>query len=136
MKMINLEKYVGIEYRANACGFDGCDCIGLLSLIYREEFSIALPQYLYGHSEDRHQVSDCVEKQRSSWQRVKTPRFADLVLLQISGWPVHVGFYINDGKMIHCLKGHHAAIEQINGFKWKNRVDGYYRWEKSISGEN
>lgn len=40
---MDARKYLGIPFQDKGCGFEGCDCYGLVRLVYREELGIELP---------------------------------------------------------------------------------------------
>jgi hypothetical protein len=41
---------------------------------------------------------------------------------------------MGNNTMLHTQLGHNSGIEVIDGVKWKNRIDGYYRHD-SLIGE-
>jgi cell wall-associated NlpC family hydrolase len=64
------------------------------------------------------------------WLGVKTPQKFDAILIRLKGQPMHCGVYLDNDLFIHCLKGSNVTIESINSAMWKNRILGYYRYEK------
>jgi cell wall-associated NlpC family hydrolase len=122
--------YVGIPYVDHGAHAQGADCWGLYRLIQSEQFGRQVPEIAYLSADDVHEVQGHIKREQghSRWVEVSSPVVGDLVLLRIAGHPVHLGCVVDEGTMIHTLKGHAAAIESYQGPKWQKRVAGFYRW--------
>lgn len=121
--------YLKIPYRHNGDIFDGCDCYGLISLIYREELGIQLTpfkaydtykeladDYCINHAEDEFFPIEMDELQPYDVLLIQTDRPA----------PTHITLYIGDGKIIHIsAQTRRTQVERLN--TWKDRVRGCYR---------
>jgi len=126
---MDISKYIGIPYRNKGRTEEGCDCFGLVKLISKNELNIDIPEYTYRDAEDASQASRTLTSGREEWMKVIKPRIGDVIMLRISGLPVHIGLVIDSRRMIHSLRGHNSAIELFDCDKWKNRIDGFYRYE-------
>lgn len=129
--------WVGIPYANRGRDIKtGLDCWGLLIEFYRRTLGIELPSYeaAYDNSSDMNQTVNAIkyEKKDFDWKKVASPAYGDAILLRVLGHPCHVGVYLGDGRMLHTLTGHDSAIESIEGYKWKNRIDGFYRHSQRI----
>lgn len=51
----------------------------------------------------------------------------DIVVLQSSGHPIHVGILVARNQVMHCDTDTNTTIERLDSPRWKNRVFGYYR---------
>lgn len=110
----------------------GADCWGLIVLLYKHFYDIDLEKYegIAATDVDQTTASDEINKQAESggdFYPVDDPQFGDVVLLRISGRPVHVAFCIGDSRMVHTGKRHNVVIENFEETKWKSRVLGFYR---------
>lgn len=126
----NTSKYITIPYKNKGRDFDGCDCWGLVCLIYLHEFNIKLPLLSeeYSEASEGKQISESIKKNKSLIEnKMKdAPEYGDLVIFNIKGIPCHVGVYIGKNRILHILKGTNSVIEQLNSFRLKGRVEGYY----------
>lgn len=122
--------FIGIPFIDHGSDFAGCDCWGLVCLVYRERFGIRLPAYGGGYrdSRDGEQIETlCGIEAARAWQPTAWPAEGDVVLLRIEGRPWHVGVAVAPGLMLHTLRGAEAVLEYYEGKTWKNRIEGFYR---------
>jgi len=125
--------YIGIPFTEKGRDWSGCDCWGLVRLVYLEHYGIEMPLYLDGYesTKDGESVSKVIhyaEKQFDKWEQVKTPVPGDFVVCRIQDRPWHVGLIVAPGIMLHSEIGIESTLAQINGLRWKNRIEGYYRY--------
>lgn len=126
----DFKKYIGIPYKKHGSSFGGCDCYGLVRLVYSTELNIKLPDYYYTSPEDRAGVVTAIDKNIQDWQRIADPApFESVILININGWPLHMGFIISETEMLHTLRGHNTALETFTRYKWVTRIEGFYKWK-------
>lgn len=127
-----LNKYISIPYKEKGRDFDGVDCYGLNYLIYKNEIDLLIPSYAddYQSAEDGRELGLLINKEKVKWIKVDIPEIFDGVLIRMKGHPMHCGMYIGDGLFIHCLKGSGVTIEKIDSITWKNRILGFYRYDR------
>lgn len=119
--------YIGIPYGNRGRTHAGCDCYGLISLIYADMRGIILdPLDGYSNSDDAKQVQTVIEKESRHWLKVDKPKVYDVIVFRMKGKPCHVGMYIGGGKFIHSLKNRNSCVERLNNAVWVNLVEGYY----------
>lgn len=128
-----IAQYVGIPYRALGRDRDGCDCWGLLALIYREQFGRDLPDYAmqrWSDGADERVVGHGAQEYASQFVPVPLGEEAlgDGVLLRMRGHPLHVGLVLAPGWMLHTHESADSCVESYERFTWKNRVIGIYRY--------
>jgi cell wall-associated NlpC family hydrolase len=121
--------YVGIPYSDRGRDRHGCDCWGLVRLVYRERLEIILPSYResYEASNDPVSASGAIAKYKGTFTEVQQPRPGDVVLLRVIGNETHVGIYLEGRRMLHAMKGTNSCIVNLRSKAWTRRVAGYFR---------
>lgn len=132
-----MQKYLRIPYKLHGSSFDGCDCGGLLRLVFREELRIFLPdwtnQYNSTHREGFKDIADIIGSHTSTMGDfplrvdLEDAQPFDGVALRMGPLTVHVGVVVRKGKMLHIQEGEHAIIDDYTGLKWQRRLVGVYR---------
>jgi len=126
-----MEKYINIPYSLHGRDFDGCDCWGLVRLIYKHHLGIELPSYSenYISLQESEEIKCLFDKEKSLiWTEVNDPKKYDCVVLRTTS--VHIGVVLENNYFIHILENTNSTIERINSPLWKNRIMGYYRYGK------
>lgn len=111
---------------------NGCDCWGLVRLIYKNELGIELPDYLdvYETTNDSELLSQVIKSESDAfWENVDKPEEFDVVVLNMRGVPMHVGIVTKPNHMIHCAKGINTIHEHSGTVRWKHKIVGYGRWK-------
>jgi len=121
--------YVGIPYESKGTG-PGFDCWTFYKYVFGIERGITIPDNNndYINANDMESVHNYFKNSKDEWEEIKVPEVYCLIMMKIAGEPVHVGMCLDNEYMIHTLKGHAAAIEKYTGKKWKNRIEGFYKW--------
>lgn len=129
-------KYLRIPFKEHGRDFSGCDCGGLVGLVYKEELGIILPDWesLYKNT------------QIESWNEIKSTIGGflddlflevlvspimpfDVVVFRIAGLPVHVGIAINEYSFMHIMQGYtNVRQERFSSCSWNRRIDGVFRY--------
>lgn len=129
--MIWANRYVGLPYRDQGRDHGGCDCWGLVRLVYAAELGIHLPRYTatYVCADAHDEVAALIEKEavQGPWQQVATPQMFDVLLLRQGRFGSHVGLCLNGARMLHMAQGEQAKIEDYRSAKWGRRYLGAYR---------
>lgn len=124
--------YIGIPYREpdSEPYAPGLNCWELCEKIMIEMFNIWPPKYRYKIPGKATSVSPVFVNELKEWQPIPADQRSagDLVLLNVAGYPMHLGIMIDSRRMIHTLRGTGSACEYIDGLKWSKRVAGFYRW--------
>lgn len=130
---VNWNQYVGIPWVHRGRELDintGLDCYGLVRLFYKQEYDIILPKWDVIISSDNPQVTDNLVKSNGvehdhPFIETTKPNTGDVVLMNILGFPVHVGIFVNNKYLLHSRQ--QSSLSEIVSFdKWSKRVDGYY----------
>lgn len=127
-----LRYWIGTPYVELGRDSHGLDCWGLVREYYLQVLGILLPSYVGEYAvEEKEETAFLISQEaKSLWIRVDLAKSNDLVLLNILGHPVHVGIFQEPDKILHTRRGANVCIEPIH--KWRNRVEGFYRWHKSM----
>jgi cell wall-associated NlpC family hydrolase len=121
-------RYVGIPFVDAGRSMDGADCWGLLWLVYRNEFHVEIPSLSYEVSRNQRLDSPSFVGEFPSWEQVDTPHVGDVVFMLLNGGhDVHVGIYLEHGRMLHAFEGRDSCIERLGSPFWRSSVRGFYR---------
>lgn len=126
---MNLRKYIGIPFKDHGRDRDGCDCWGLVRLVYKEELGIELPDLgdNYSDAYERGEVNATVNGATvQNWnidvtKDIRKP--LDVLTFTRGGIETHVGMYVEEGVMLHIVDGTCAAFERYDTVKWKRRFN-------------
>lgn len=109
-------KYLGIPYLQGGRTTEGCDCWGLVVIVYDEELGIALPKF-----------DDRDLRFESNFGRVETPAEFDVVLLA-RAHRLHTGIILNaSGDIFHTTENSQAVIARASAFS--TETPEFYRWK-------
>ncbi len=125
------EQYEKIEFKEKGRDHAGCDCWGLVKLIYKEQLGIELPGYeeIYETTNDREILAATIrDESNNKWLNPDTPKEFDVIILKMGGMPMHVGIVTKKNKMIHCGKGFNTVHETFKNIRWKHKVIGFARY--------
>ncbi len=129
-------QYIGIPYALGGRSMDGCDCWGLCVLVIADQFEKNPPRcegWVWDaktRGDIRRSVGDFMDRVASTLFDPVEPgkeEAGDVILLRISGSPLHVGIVAAPGVMLHSAEGADSALERYDGTFWKKRVMGLYR---------
>lgn len=123
--------YIGIPFAEFGRNRLGCDCWGLVRLVYADRLGVDLPSYAadYTGTAERDEINRLIGGQMSAWRPVGEPAVGDVVLIRIAGRACHVGVVVGPDTMLHVEKGTDASIAKLTAPAWARRIDGYYRHE-------
>jgi len=116
---------------------NGCDCWGLVRLIYREQLKIELPSYGEISAHDLVRVSDEIKSGSEAsevWVIPMHPGKYDVVIMRRYGMRDigHVGMLVNDRNLIHVEAKTDAVIVPIDHMRVKHRIAGYRRHRSMV----
>ncbi len=125
--------YIGIPYADFGRTREGCDCWGLVCIIYREQMGIDLPEYLgsYSSTDEHAEIASIISAEEASalWApALPLPNPGDLALFRRGRWSTHVGIVIRPGLMIHMVDGDGAKLQTYLEGPYKHRFQGHYRY--------
>lgn len=125
-------RYIGLPFAERGRDRAGLDCWGLVRLVMAEQFAMTLPCFAkeYQRPTDQAVIGGIVQREMPSWRAVPAGQeeLGDVVVLRMRGAPMHVGMVIGDGQMLHIEQGINSAIERYSGLRWRERVEGFFRY--------
>ena len=126
------DRYLMIPFASQGRDHRGCDCWGLLRLIYRERLGIDLTAYAETPATSLRDVARLIRRHRTEWRRVETPQLFDAVIMRViggehSGLDAHVGMAIDGSRLLHTEKLTGPRVEPIDAPTMKNRIVEFRR---------
>lgn len=122
-------KYLLIRFRDGGRDASGCDCWGLIRLVYKREFNIDLPDYKISCL-DAKLIDGAIDVQRPLWRRIKTPQAPCIVLMRNHPYDPticnHFGVYVGNDKFLHTSRGTGAMITRLTDPRWLYKIEGFY----------
>ena len=124
--MSGVSDFVGIPY-----GFrdePGLDCYQLVIRVLNEVFGKEVPDYTFAGT--WREADQGFTEHKVDFVQVDKPEPGDVVLLKIGHRPIHCGVIVSRTTMLHSLRGSNSCIERFTTTKWRNRIEGFYRWSR------
>ena len=128
------DDYIGLPFKPDGRDRSGCDCWGLVCIVYKEQLGISLPEYR-GIFKDQ-SISSLKAAARAyaigkeAWQKVSKPEPFDVVMVRSGIYTWHVGIAIDQANMLHIMSGINSIIEPFTGIQWKNRVEEFRHYAR------
>lgn len=123
--------YVGLPYQEKGRTREGLDCWGLARIVYKEQFDIDLPSFSEAYEfDDDDGIQEAINARREGWISTDSPRPGDIVTFRILGRLCHIGICAAPGTFLHISAEKTSSIEKLNSGTWKNRIEGFYRYEE------
>lgn len=127
---MDLSPFVGLPWADKGRTLDGCDCWGLVRLVYAGH-GVDLPSYsdLYATPADREAVSGLIAGHQLGWTEIpsRQERPLDLVLMTEAGIARHIGIVARPGLVLHMVPGRESVIEPYTTGKLSRRLAGFFR---------
>jgi len=122
--------YVGIKFVDQGRDRSGCDCAGLVCLVYSEQLNRDIgAQFGFYDSNDASQTAELFADASKDWDQVTEPQDFDVVRLIVQNEPCHVGIVCNGGKsVLNVRKSTRAVIEPLDARPWNARIDSFWRY--------
>ena len=111
--------FIGVPYEEK-------DCWQLVLLFYRLVFDINLVQYAYEDPFDKEEIASLIITHRDKFIPVSSPKFGDIIVLRVFGFPSHLGIYLNESQVLHTTDKTGSIVDQMS--RWKTRLEGFYRY--------
>jgi cell wall-associated NlpC family hydrolase len=100
-----LNRFIGRKYVYGGRSIDGMDCYGLLVIIFKERYSIDLPDWLVDEIDLKgrsNQISDVVCS--GKWTEMEEPADGDIAVCSRTKLAHHIGLFFGGG-IIHASEG-------------------------------
>lgn len=109
---------IGIPYEKE-------DCWGVAVRFYDLEMGMELKRYYDKAPNDREVANKLIYSSMGDFEKVTSPRFGDIVLINLYGIEAHIGIFINEQQLLHTQERTGCILDRMD--KWKRLVVGYYR---------
>lgn len=121
--------FVGIPFKNGGRDRAGCDCAGLVCLVYQELLKLDVGiDFGFYNAEDRYTAEQLIDSASRHWTEVTEPQDLDVVRLLVHGDPCHVGIVCNGGKSVLNVRARvNAIIEPLDRDPWKRRIHSFHR---------
>lgn len=121
--MDDFSDLIGVPFEYGGRGPDRFDCYGLVMECARRE-GVSLPDF--GFANDQALISAMMGATMPQW--IETPKARGaIVLLRTGRWVSHVGFMLDDDRMIHTWdKSGGVTTQRVED--WKQRIVGFYKY--------
>jgi len=130
------DQYVGIPHKPGGGTMSGCDCGGLVRLVYSDLLRLYLPAYNEPVCSPD-EIKECHEivtmhKQTGNWQHVNSPyRVFDVLVFTRGGFDGHVALALGNSRlMLHVAAQESVKIADYSTGVWAPRFAGAYRHAK------
>lgn len=113
------------------------DCWGLCLEVFRR-FDMYIPDYsivtedlsnpsIIG-AENKEKITEAINNYKSLFVKLTNPCIPCIVVLRycLGNFYNHVGVYIGNNRFIHITSDRGCAIEKMDLFIWKHRIEGLY----------
>lgn len=126
-----VNQYVGLPYADQGRDRTGCDCWGLVRLVYAEQLGIHLLSYTseYASADEVAEVGSLINRDAvgGPWSLTATPKMFDVLVFRRGLVASHVGIRLNRNKMLHIAAGEQAKVQDYTSSIWGKRYLGAYR---------
>lgn len=126
---MNFEPYLFIPFKEKGRDWSGCDCWGLVRLVYKEQLDIELPEFNgYKTLKDREVIDQMIEGNIGHWIEIPAgeEQIGDGVLMRLLGRP-HMGVVCRVNHVLHTNESG-ATTEDYTRPNLRNRVIGFRRY--------
>lgn len=115
-----VDQYVAIPYLPDGRDKHGCDCWGLVRMVYANQFGIDLA--------DRADEADLVHTDR--WVEVypSMQELGDILMFSSGAFKRHVGVCLDRTWMLHANTNMNSVVERYDTVLWKSRLKRIYRY--------
>jgi len=140
----NFDKYIGIPFEHKGRGLSGCDCYGLVRLVFENERKIGLPDFLdidysCGLEKNETYIQDEYSQFLSNgWVSIDKPyTLWDCFIFYSNmekGIADHIGICIDGDKFLHasCAVGS-VLVSRLDQY-WISKIYDVARWVGELDG--
>lgn len=121
---------IGKNFSYDGRGPDTFDCYGLCIEMYKR---LGKELVEYKASNDFKENADSFNFGKKDFIKLEKPEPFCLVFIRVyKNYVSHVGVVLEDCKrFIHICDKRPVCIELLNSDRWKNRIDGYWKYTKN-----
>lgn len=128
------KRFVGIPFVPYGRTFQGADCYGILSLYYKENLNIDLPDLRINPDDTKKIFETFLNEISSNWKEIKRPEPNCAVAMATSEkYPkriTHVGIMLDNKRMLHTFKRMGSHVIRIDSPIISTQIRGFYKWQQ------
>lgn len=131
---MTLDAYLSIPYRSQGRDASGCDCWGLLRLVYADVLGIDLKSFADVPATSLRDVARLIARHKAEWIKVERPARFDAVILKTVGGEkasrhldAHVGIAVDHRRFLHTEAAFGPRVERFDGPVAKHRIVEFRR---------
>jgi len=123
MSLAKYRPFVGVQYEPPH------GCFRLVAKVFQGVYGIDLGKQDEGleQAQNKDRTARIQQKLVEMTEQVQEPKEGDVVIIRSR--PFHIGLIIQPGLMLHAYNGGTSCIEEYSGPRWKNRIEGFYRYK-------
>jgi len=129
-------KYLDVPYKHMGRDRKGWDCYGLYRYVLQECMGKTVGSFADAYQNNGTKEADATihavlrTGEARGWQRVQRGEEVegDGIVFLLAGEPMHCGYVITPGTMLHCMRGRGTCIERYDNIAWTKRIEGLYKW--------
>lgn len=124
---MHIDKFLTIPFKDGGRDFNGCDCFGLIYLLYKE-YGMNLKDYKIS-CEETSRINEEINMQKYIWEPISSPKPPCILTLRLDTNPSfvnHVGFVFKENYFIHTTKNSGVTVNRLDSPLWKRKIEGFY----------
>jgi cell wall-associated NlpC family hydrolase len=125
-----VKDYIGIPFLSNGRDKKGCDCYGLVRLVYNNEYGIELPSLTadYSNARNMFQTERLFAENMPVLlaEKLHGPEKKAVAVILERNHPCHLGIYAGDGFLLHTLSGTGSLCQRLSSPDLTGRIEGFY----------
>jgi len=124
--------FIGLPFAPAGRTRAGCDCWGLVMLVYAARAGFALPGHTdiaWASARDSAAVGEGITRVAADWipAWAHELRALDVLVMRVMGHPIHVGVMVDASAFLHAYEGTDSILERVDSPAWHRRIVGAYR---------
>jgi len=129
MSLDKYRPYIGRDYEPPH------GCFRLVEQVFRGVYGIDLGRQDQGleGSENKDRTARIQRKLSEMAVQVDTPVEGDVAIIRSRPW--HIAVVIAPNMMLHSYNDGTSCVEDYTDFRWRNRIEGFYRYVGNSTGE-
>ena len=124
--MITYNDLIGVPFKYGGRDNNGYDCFGLILELLKRN---GINAHDFGWNNDGAIIQSMMlsASETGRWEQ-DTLRVNNILLFKIGRYVRHVGFYIGNGKFIHCWERSNGVVVERLNEDWSTRTVGIYKY--------
>jgi cell wall-associated NlpC family hydrolase len=126
-----VKNYVGVPFLSGGRTLQGCDCYGLIRLVFLQEFNRQLPELSNDYTDARNirETAALFAKNMPVLlaEKIAGPEEGAVAVIREQNCLCHVGLCAGDGFILHAAAKLGSVCQRASHPDLAGRIEGYYR---------